>query len=180
MKIIVFILKVYILCSIIQAQIFSEIDSNLVSKESLEFRIDFEKDKVYKNTKDIYLICSWTNISKRTIKFLLKEEEAYHGTLLFPTNIYIKIWNEEGEILTKNQIDYDWWSWYFLWSTTFNIESKDIYELNTQESLVRKIKMLDILKGLNQFDDNLPRGIYFVQLLYRDNYSNVMSFQIEP
>ena len=109
----------------------------------------------------------------------LKDHDKYHGTLDYPTSIAIRVVDEQGRVLTTNDLSHDdWWSRYYLWSTLFADMPGDVIELSPGEEVIRIVPIDQVLLGCPSLDGGLRPGHYAVQLRVDGVLSNELGIDV--
>jgi hypothetical protein len=139
---------------------------NVPIYNNLQLVIDYSKynhNNTFKINENIYLICTIININNNDEEIYLKDHHDYHGTLDYPTSIYITIEDEYGKKIIDEYTDY------FCWSTEFKEMPDDWILLKNNETIIRKLSINKIL-GNEQKNilNNIGKYNIFITLKYYD------------
>jgi len=115
-----------------------------------------------------WIYCRWTNVSATGAKLLLKDHDAYHGTLEYPWSLQVRVTDKTGNVLTENPTLKDgWWSSAVLESQISKVMPGDVVVLKPGETVVRKVPLERGLMGLTPgaADHRLPPdGEYSIEV----------------
>jgi len=126
----------------------------------------------------ISIRCVWRNTREWPVSIDLKDHDDDHGTLDYPVSLSARVLDSAGTVLTENEnADHGWWSWYFLWSTTFERMPGDVVTLKPGEEVVRIVPLDKVLWGVDALPGGLSEGTYIVQLSL--GMGRVVSNQLE-
>lgn len=141
-----------------------------------------DEPHVYPRNKPISIRCSIHNTSRKSVPFRLKDHDAYHGTLPYPVEVSAQIVQDNGTIITANDIDRSgegWWSQYFLWSTSFDpLMPGDTILIPPGGVVVRQIPLDQVVSMAPGAKDGLLQGTYLVKLRLNGLYSNQITIKI--
>jgi hypothetical protein len=129
---------------------------------NLQLSIDFNlynHNNTFKKDDKIFLICEIKNIDIIEEMVYLKDHHDYHGTLDYPTSIFITIENEYGEKILNEYTDY------FRWSTTFEEMPGDWILLKGSEEIIRIFSIEKIIGNENK--KILNKGNYYVVIVLK-------------
>lgn len=139
---------------------------------------------VYPLKKTISIRCMIRNFSKKPVQFSLKDHDAYHGTLPYPIEASVRIEQDNGMVITANEIDKSgkgWWSQYYLWSTTFDPSMPgDTILIPPGGVVVRHVPIDQVISMAPGAKGGLPEGAYSVQVRINGIISNPIKIQVGP
>jgi hypothetical protein len=118
---------------------------------------------------DVAIYCRWTNVGKSEVKLLLKDHDAYHGTLDYPWGIQVRITGKNGKVITENTVEKDgWWDGSNIQSQLSKIMPGDAVVLKPGETVVRLIPLQSVLANLGDLPglsgQQPSPGDYFLKL----------------
>jgi len=115
---------------------------NVPIHNNLKLIIDYSKydhNNTFHINDNIRLKCEIININDKDEEVYLKDHHDYHGTLDYPTSIYITIEDKYGKKIIDEYTDY------FCWSTEFIEMPGDWILLKSNEIIIRKFSINKIL-----------------------------------
>jgi hypothetical protein len=135
---------------------------------------------VFELGSGLALKARWKNIGDSPVELELKDHDAYHGTLEYPLGIMARVEDASGKLLTHGTAGWEeWWTWYYVWSTTFQPEMPgDVITLKPGEEVIRTIPLAVVLNACTGLEKGLGPGAYKVQLAHGELRSNVLPFRV--
>jgi hypothetical protein len=144
---------------------------NVPINNNLKLIIDYSKydhNNTFHINDNIRLKCEIININNKDEKVYLKDHHDYHGTLDYPTSIYITIEDEYGKKIIDEYTDY------FCWSAEFNEMPGDWISLKNNEKIIRYFSINKILGNEHKnIISNIGKYNIIVTLKYYDKETEI-------
>lgn len=144
----------------------------------------FGKPDLFPRGGRIRIRCLIRNRGKKSVKFKLKDHDAYFGTLPYPIGAYVRVVRDDGTVVTANELDSSgegWWTKYSQWGTTFRpMMPGDVVVIPPGDLVVRYFpidEMIDMAPGAKE---GLSEGVYSIQLNLNRLLSNVLVISVVP
>jgi hypothetical protein len=147
--------------------------------ESSTLQISAVGNEPFRQGEPMPVRCVFANPGAQPVTILLRDHDAYLGTLEYPGEMQIHVVDAAGRLVTKNEIDGDgWWNWFYL-SSQFSVEEPgDRITIPPGDHVTRVVHLEDILRGCPGISAGLARGRFTVQLRLGNIVSNSLVIDV--
>lgn len=144
----------------------------------------FDKPDVFHRGGRIMIRCLIRNIGKKSVKFSLKDHDAYFGTLPYPIEAYVRVVRDDGRVVTASELDSSgkgWWTKYSQYGSTFRpIMPGDVIAIPPAGVVARSFPIHEMIAMAPGAKGGLGEGVYSIQLCINELLSNVLVISVVP